>query len=88
MIAYEFTNILICEGNMRSGFKEARISIYVIGTLLSMVIAFYLIASMFTSMGYKGYRDSLETNVFSQNQNVTIVIDPGHGGEDPGADMK
>ncbi len=70
---------------MRSEFKEARISIYVIGALLSLVIVFYLIASLFTSMGYKGYRDSLETNAFSQNQNITIIIDPGHGGEDPGA---
>ena len=69
---------------MRSNFKEVRISLYVFGVLMSLVIIFYLVASMFTSMGYKGYRESLNTNAV-HNKQITIILDPGHGGEDPGA---
>jgi N-acetylmuramoyl-L-alanine amidase len=35
-------------------------------------------------MGYKGYKTANE-NVFTENYSTIIVIDPGHGGEDPGA---
>ena len=65
-------------------FKEARISLYILACILLITVVFYFFASMFTSMGYKGYHAANE-NVFTENDSTVIVIDPGHGGEDPGA---
>lgn len=65
-------------------FKEARISLYILACILFITVLFYFFASMFTSMGYKGYKTANE-NVFTENYSTIIVIDPGHGGEDPGA---
>jgi N-acetylmuramoyl-L-alanine amidase len=40
---------------------------------------------MFTSMGYEGLRKSRAAISDSNNKSITIIIDAGHGGEDPGA---
>ena len=70
---------------MRSNvFKEVKFSIYVFAGLLFALTLFYLIATMFISMGYKGYEKSRNANAEIFND-VTVVIDPGHGGIDAGA---
>lgn len=70
-----------------NSYKEAKVSLYIIGAIMFVVIIFYFVASMFTSMGYKGLRDARDANAdqLSNYDNVIIVIDAGHGGEDPGA---
>lgn len=70
---------------MRSNiFRETRIGLYVLTAILAFSVIFYFIVSMFVSMGYKGY-NSKESNVDVDSQAKIIVIDAGHGGEDPGA---
>lgn len=69
---------------MRSNFNEARISLMIISIILSVSLVFFFIASMFTSMGYEGLRNSKKASV-ENNDKLTIIIDAGHGGEDPGA---
>lgn len=70
---------------MRSNaFKEARIGLMVLSLVLAFVLLFYFFASMFTSMGYKKLRDS-STASADAISSPTIIIDAGHGGEDPGA---
>ena len=70
---------------MRSNiFKEVKFSIYVFAGLLFVLTLFYLVATMFISMGYKGYEKS--KNAISGGYNgTTVIIDPGHGGLDSGA---
>ncbi len=73
---------------MRSDFKEAKISLSLIALILALSIVFYFFVSMFTSMGYEGYRKakaSNASNAFDKNESQIVVIDAGHGGEDPGA---
>ncbi len=72
---------------MRSNiYKEARIGVYIFATILALAIIFYIFASMFTSVGYDSFKKSLEANVEHPSvSKTTIIIDPGHGGEDPGA---
>ena len=70
---------------MRSNaFKEARIGLLVLSLVLAFVLLFYFFASMFTSMGYKKLRDSDPASA-DNISSITIIIDAGHGGEDPGA---
>lgn len=66
-------------------FKEARISLLILSALISISLLFYFIASMFTSMGYKGLRVSNDIDGLSDSCKPIIVLDAGHGGEDPGA---
>lgn len=69
---------------MRSNaFSEARKSLFIFALILIGCILFYLVASMFTSMGYKAYHTS--STPYDNSKYITIVVDPGHGGEDPGA---
>ena len=72
---------------MRSNiYKEARTSIYVLALILAVSVLFYFFASMFTSMGYEGYKKSQRTDAPLKNhKDKVIIIDAGHGGEDPGA---
>ena len=71
---------------MRSNiFRETRIGFYVLTAILAFSIVFYFLVSMFVSMGYKGYKDAKESNSTTVNNQKNILIDPGHGGEDPGA---
>ena len=67
------------------GFKKARVSIYVLIILAIVIALFYVISSLFTGMGYSAYKDAIALTE-QASQKVTIVIDPGHGGEDPGAE--
>lgn len=71
---------------MRSNvYKETRVALYILTALLVFSLVFYFFASMFTSMGYKGYKRAKEANATKNETALTIVIDAGHGGEDPGA---
>ncbi len=72
-------------------FKEARQSLFILSTIIVFILLFYCIASLFTSVGYDTFlraRD-IEGRIAAVTGNdyepLTIVIDPGHGGEDPGA---
>ena len=68
---------------MRSNvFREARIGLFVLALIMLFSLLFYFFASMFTSMGYGGLR--LSKSVSTDDKQV-IVLDAGHGGEDPGA---
>ena len=66
-------------------YKEARISIYILALVMAVTLLFYIFASMFTSVGYKGFRKAKSANIVVDTDDVTIIIDAGHGGEDPGA---
>lgn len=66
---------------MKSDFKEAKISILILAILLFVSVFICIFAAMFTSMGYKAYRNAAAER-FGR---AVIVLDPGHGGEDPGA---
>ncbi len=66
-------------------YKEARLSLIILSIILSVSLIFYFLASMFTSMGYKGLRSSNQIEISSSATIPTVIIDAGHGGEDPGA---
>ncbi len=66
-------------------YKEARISIYILTCIMVITLLFYVFASMFTSVGYKGLRRAKSANLSVASEPLTVVIDAGHGGEDPGA---
>ncbi len=70
---------------MRSNvFKEAKSSVYIFSIIVILTILFYLFASIFTSMGFKYI--SNEKEALSEENEIRIVLDAGHGGEDPGAE--
>lgn len=66
-------------------YREARLSLLILSIILSICVVFCLVASMFTSMGYKGLMTSKIVNNSSNNSLPIVIIDAGHGGEDPGA---
>ncbi len=71
---------------MRSNvFKEARISLYILSLLLFFAGIFYFLASMFTTMGYKAYKNASVSENYVPKKETVIIIDAGHGGEDSGA---
>jgi len=75
----------------KNRFKDVRHSLYILIALTAFIIVFYCVASLFTSAGYNTFLkarniDDRITEVIGKNYSpLTIVIDPGHGGEDPGA---
>jgi len=70
----------------KSVYKEAKISVYVIAGIMIISLLFFFVASMFTSMGYSHSNIPEEEKVATASkEGTTIIIDPGHGGEDPGA---
>lgn len=66
-------------------YKEARLSLIILSIILSVSLIFYFLASMFTSMGFKGLRTGNQIEICSSVIIPTVIIDAGHGGEDPGA---
>ncbi len=68
----------------QSNFKEPRFFLVALIILIAAVILFYFIASMITSVGYQTFTevDNIES---ASHNSITIILDPGHGGEDPGA---
>lgn len=65
-------------------FKEPRIFLILLTILTVAVILFYFIASMVTSVGYQTFAEAQTVNA-DQKTLPTIILDAGHGGEDPGA---
>lgn len=68
-------------------FKEPRFFLFFLTILLVVVVLFYCVASMITSVGYQTYTraDEIRPAVLNTNEQFTIILDAGHGGEDPGA---
>lgn len=69
----------------KDDFKEARAGMYILALVLVFVLLFYVIASMFTSVGYKKFRNANSSKAIVADSSYTFIIDAGHGGEDPGA---
>lgn len=78
------------EKNSSSGdFREPRFFLFLLAILLVAVLLFYCITSLVTSVGYQTFAEAEnpagpapaegETSAF------TVILDAGHGGEDPGA---
>lgn len=72
--------------------RESKISLYVTLVLFAIVIIFMFIASFITSVGYNSYQTAVANSAVAafeqttaQKDRFTIVLDAGHGGEDPGA---
>ena len=65
-------------------YKEARLSLVILSLVLLVTLLFYFVATMFTSMGYKGLRAVKVIDNIAVKMPV-VIIDAGHGGEDPGA---
>lgn len=68
-------------------FKEPRIVLVLMTVLLVLVILFYCVASMITSIGYQTYLENeaaKPVDALSGKNQVTVILDAGHGGEDPG----
>lgn len=67
-------------------YKEAKISLLILAVILTVSMLFYFFASMFTSMGYTALRKAKDASVNDTAITFpTVIIDAGHGGEDPGA---
>ena len=66
-------------------YREARLSLLILSIVILISFAFCILASMFTSMGYKGLRTESKDVIIYDNNLPVIIIDAGHGGEDPGA---
>ena len=71
------------EERAKNNFSEPRIFLAVVTVLVAIVIVFYFIASMVTSVGYQTFAGANATVI--EKESITIILDAGHGGEDPGA---
>ena len=65
-------------------FREPRFFLVFLTILIAAVILFYFVASMITSVGYQTFAEAGKIQSNSVNT-VTVILDAGHGGEDPGA---
>ena len=68
--------------NIRHRFLEPRIFLAFITLILVFVVLFYCVTSMIISVGYQAFSDR---SVDTKPSVITVVLDAGHGGEDPGA---
>lgn len=66
-------------------YKEAKVSLLILVIILTVSILFYFFASMFTSMGFSALHKSKNTSQNDASDAPIVIIDAGHGGEDPGA---
>lgn len=67
-------------------YNDKKITLYVLTFLTLGLLAFFCFAMLFTAAGYNTFSFSEELNTaLEQSTAPVIVIDPGHGGEDPGA---
>ncbi|PKM62775.1 MAG: hypothetical protein CVU97_03740 [Firmicutes bacterium HGW-Firmicutes-21] len=82
---------LIKHHKQKNRFKDARRSLFILSTIVVFILLFYCIAALFTSVGYETFLRAKDveqriTAVTGNNyEPLTIILDPGHGGEDPGA---
>lgn len=70
-----------------SSFKEAKVCLCIVAIIMLLSTLFYFVATMVTSMGYKGLKTDENLNAAETYSSCLpmIIIDPGHGGEDCGA---
>ncbi len=66
-----------------SEFREPRIFLVLLGVVLAVVLVFYFVTSMVTSVGYHAFAEADASP--AGESCFTIILDAGHGGEDPGA---
>ena len=67
-------------------YTDKKISLIILSFLLIGLISFFCFAMLFTAAGYNTFSFSENANApVSYYCKKTIIIDPGHGGEDPGA---
>lgn len=67
-------------------FKDKKISLYIAVFVFVSLVSFFCFAMLFTAAGYNTFSFSEAVNTPSEQlKKPTIIIDPGHGGEDPGA---
>lgn len=73
------------------GFREPRIALVLLTVLLIIAVLFYCIASMITSVGYQTFAEAAAGEAVEVAKRAGaespffVILDPGHGGEDPGA---
>lgn len=72
--------------------KKNKTALYIILALFIIIVAFLFAASFITSVGYDARRTALTAEAIAAyddgapvSQAFTVIIDAGHGGEDPGA---
>ena len=69
-------------------YTDKKISLLILSFLFIGLVLFFCFAMLFTAAGYNTFSFSENANApVSDNDKITIIIDPGHGGEDPGAVM-
>ncbi len=67
-------------------YSKIAISAVIILILCVLTIAFFCILAFSSSYGYsKNQANALPSGSYSTDKSITVIIDPGHGGEDPGA---
>lgn len=71
-------------------FKEPRIFLALLAVVLVAVLLFYCITSLITSVGYQTFAEAgsatpASASAEGERTAFTIILDAGHGGEDPGA---
>lgn len=69
-------------------FREPRFFLFLTFLVLIAILIFYFISSMITSVGYQTFLDvknDLSSSASNNHGKITVFIDAGHGGEDPGA---
>ena len=72
-------------------YTNFRISFAVSLLIIIILVAFFIVASLISSTGYAQRANAINSerikSVFESEpkERFTIIIDPGHGGEDPGA---
>ncbi|MCH5183345.1 MAG: N-acetylmuramoyl-L-alanine amidase [Oscillospiraceae bacterium] len=68
-------------------FREPRIFLFLLATVLIAVLLFYCITSLVTSVGYQAFAEAEHPAglLAGETSAFTIILDAGHGGEDPGA---
>lgn len=75
----------------RSGevsFLEPRVMLGLVTAVLVGLVLFYCVVAMITTVGYQTFVRNEQENAVQVDANasvLTIILDAGHGGEDPGA---
>ncbi len=71
--------------NSKNAFLEPRFFLLLTAILLIFVVLFYCVTSMITSVGYQTFANASTELDSDHKETITVILDAGHGGEDPGA---
>ena len=70
----------------RMFFLEPKLFLALVTVLLILVVLFYCVTSMIISVGYQTFANAVNPDTSCEGlHSITVVLDAGHGGEDPGA---